>query len=137
MTFKVAILTQYWPPEVGAPQARLYETARAWAARGIGVTVLTGFPNHPTGTIPPRFRGRLSAESRGEGIRVLRSWLLAARNRGALRRTLAHATCAATSLVRGASVTGDADALVASSPPLFSGLAGRLLARAHRKPFVL
>lgn len=133
----VALATQYWPPEVGAPQARLYETARAWVRRGMRVTVLTGFPNHPTGTIPPRWRGRLASEERLDGIRVLRSWLLAARNRGAFRRTLAHATCAAASLLRGASASGDADVVVASSPPLFTGLAGLLLARAHRVPFVL
>jgi colanic acid biosynthesis glycosyl transferase WcaI len=87
--------------------------------------------------IPPRWRGRVTGEERDPGVRVLRSWLLAARNRGAVRRTLAHATCAATSFLRGASGAGNADVFVATSPPLFTGLAGLLLARAHRRPFVL
>src|SRR5438105_4331373 len=132
---RIAFVTQYYPPEIGAPQARVMETARAWARRGHEVTVLTGFPSHPTGIVPPRWRGRVAGEEREPGIRVLRSWLLAARNRGALRRTLAHATCAAASLVRG--FCRSADVVVATSPPLFAGLAGLLLARVRRRAFVL
>jgi glycosyltransferase involved in cell wall biosynthesis len=134
---RVAVVSQYYPPEIGAPQARVLETARAWARAGHRVTVLTGFPNHPTGVVPARWRGRLAGEEREPGVRVLRSWLLAARNRGALRRTLAHATCAATSLVRGLAGAGDPDVVVATSPPLFTGLSGWALARVRRRPFVL
>ena len=133
----IALLTQYYPPEIGAPQARMLETARAFARRGHRVTVLTGFPNHPTGVVPPRWRGRLCGDERTPGIRVRRSWLLATRNRGTVRRTLAHATCAASGLVRGLSGAGGADVYVATSPPLFTGLAGLALARLHRRPFVL
>ena len=46
-------MTHYFPPETGAPQARLSALAAAWAADGDQVTVLTGMPNHPTGVIPP------------------------------------------------------------------------------------
>ena len=134
---RIAILSQYYPPEIGAPQARILETARAFARRGHAVTVLTGFPNHPTGEIPPRWRGRFSGREREPSIDVRRAWLLAARNRGAFRRTLAHLTCAASSFVRGLSGAGDADVFLATSPPLFTGLAGLALARLHRRPFVL
>ena len=134
---RVAILSQYYPPEIGAPQARVLETARAFAAQGHRVTVLTALPNHPTGVIPPRWRGRLAASEREPGIDVRRSWLLAARNRGAFRRTLGHVTAAMTTFVRGLSGAGDADVFLATSPPLFTGLAGLLLARIHRRPFVL
>jgi hypothetical protein len=54
---RVLLLSHYFPPEAGAPQARLSETARQWAADGIDVTVLTGMPNHPTGVIPEDYRG--------------------------------------------------------------------------------
>ena len=47
------------PPETGAPQARLSALARAWAADGDTVTVLTGIPNYPTGAIPPEYRGAI------------------------------------------------------------------------------
>jgi glycosyltransferase involved in cell wall biosynthesis len=133
----IAFVTQYYPPEVGAPQARVLETARAWVKAGHTVTVLTGMPNHPTGVVPPRWRGRLSAVEREPGIEVRRSWLLPARSKGAMRRMLAHATCAATSFLRGSSGLRAADVFVATSPPLFTGLVGLTLARAARRPFVL
>ena len=39
------ILTQYFPPEVGAPQNRLYELAIRLKKMGVDVTVLTAMPN--------------------------------------------------------------------------------------------
>ena len=97
----IAFVTQYYPPEIGAPQARVLETARAWVKAGHTVTILTGMPNHPTGVVPERWRGRLFGVEREPGIEVRRSWLLPARSRGVFRRTLAHATCAAMSFLRG------------------------------------
>jgi glycosyltransferase involved in cell wall biosynthesis len=134
---RIAIVSQYYPPEIGAPQARVLETARAFARRGHRVTVLTGFPNHPTGVVPPRWRGRLTGSETEPGVRVVRGWLAATRNRGAMRRTWAHVTCALSSFVRGLAGAGGADVFVATSPPLFTGLVGLLLARLHRRPFVL
>jgi glycosyltransferase involved in cell wall biosynthesis len=132
---RVLFLSQYYPPEVGAPQARVFETVRAWARRGVRVTVLTALPNHPTGAVPPRWRGRLAADERHDGVRVRRSWLLAAPNRGALRRTLGHLTAATTAFVRG--LPCSADVVVATSPPLFTALVGAWLASIRRVPFVL
>ena len=53
---RVLIVTHYFPPETGAPQARLSALAATWAADGDEVTVLTGMPNHPTGVLPPAYR---------------------------------------------------------------------------------
>ena len=53
---RVLLVSHYFPPEVGAPQARLSELARYWADAGDDVTVLTGMPNHPTGVIPESSR---------------------------------------------------------------------------------
>src|SRR5436305_1962569 len=53
---RVLIVTHYFPPETGAPQARLSGLAETWAADGDQVTVLTGMPNHPTGVLPPAYR---------------------------------------------------------------------------------
>ena len=44
---------------MGAPAARAAELARHWAAAGHEVSVLTGFPNHPTGVVPEEWRPRL------------------------------------------------------------------------------
>ena len=44
---RVIFLTQYFPPETGAPQNRLLATARSMQAHGANVTVLTAMPNYP------------------------------------------------------------------------------------------
>ena len=49
---KILYVSQYFPPEMGAPAARVSELARHWVKAGHEVTVLTGFPNHPTGVVP-------------------------------------------------------------------------------------
>ena len=46
---KILYVSQYFPPEMGAPAARVSELASHWVKAGHQVTVLTGFPNHPTG----------------------------------------------------------------------------------------
>ena len=50
-----------FPPEMGAPAARAAELSHHWASAGHEVTVLTGFPNHPTGKVPPEYRSKIAA----------------------------------------------------------------------------
>ena len=50
---RVTFLTQYYPPEVGAPQARIAALARGLAERGDEVTVHTCLPHYPDGEIKP------------------------------------------------------------------------------------
>ena len=38
-----------YPPEVGAGASRVSDMAKEWNNMGHKVTVLTGFPNYPTG----------------------------------------------------------------------------------------
>ena len=44
---KILILTQYYPPEIGAPQNRLHELAVRLKERGVHIEVLTALPNYP------------------------------------------------------------------------------------------
>ena len=55
----ILFLSQYFPPEMGAPAARVSELTREWVKCGASVRVLTAFPNHPTGVIPPAYRGEV------------------------------------------------------------------------------
>ena len=47
----ICFLTQYFYPDVGAPQARLYELAVRLGALGRQVTVLMAMPFYPEGRI--------------------------------------------------------------------------------------
>ena len=69
---RIAFVTQYYPPEIGAPQARLSELASALVRRGHDVTVLTAMPSYPVGKIYPGYGGFLSRERR-DGALVIRT----------------------------------------------------------------
>src|SRR6201994_4005377 len=134
---KILIVTHYFPPEIGAPQARLSGLAAVWAADGDEVTVLTGMPNHPTGVIPPEYRGAIRRRERRDGYRVLRTWLYATPNEGVARKTLGHLSFMASSVLLGGAASGPADTVVVSSPTFFSIGSAWLLAKLKRARFVV
>jgi glycosyltransferase involved in cell wall biosynthesis len=133
---RIALLCHYFAPEPGAPQARLLEMARAWVRRGHEVTVITGFPNHPTGRLAPADRGRLFRVDRMEGVRVHRSRLYVTPNRGVLRKTLGHLSFMASAALVGGPRVRRPEVLVASSPTFFSVLSAWALSRLWRRPLV-
>ncbi len=134
---RIVLVCHYFAPEPGAPQARLLETARVWAREGHGVTVVTCFPNHPTGILEPRDRGRIFRREDRDGIRILRCWVYATPNRGILRKTLGHLSFMASAAFLGLPRVGRPDAVVVSSPTFFSIVPALLFSLLWRRPLVL
>ena len=134
---RLLLVTHYYPPEVGAPQARLSEMARHWAASGMDVTVVTGMPNHPTGIVPPAYRGAVLRREQREGTQVLRSWVYATPNERIARKTLAHLSFMVSSVLLSAIRTGPADVVIVSSPTFFSIASAWLIARIRRARLVV
>jgi glycosyltransferase involved in cell wall biosynthesis len=132
-------ISQYFPPEMGAPAARVSELSSHWAASGQDVTVLTGFPNHPDGVLRPEYRKhfrRLVRRERVVNVNVVRSWLLPFPNRKAHERMLNYG-----SFCLSAGITGSflhrPDLVIATSPQLLVGLSGWWVAKIKGVPFVL
>ena len=134
---RTLIVTHYFPPEIGAPQARLSSLAATWAADGDRVTVLTGMPNHPTGVLPARYRHSVLRRERRDGYRIVRTWLYATPNEGVARKTLGHLSFMLSSVLLGWHSCGKADTVVVSSPTFFSIGAAWLLARLKRARFIV
>jgi glycosyltransferase involved in cell wall biosynthesis len=134
---RTLIVSHYFPPETGAPQARLSALAAAWAAGGDEVTVLTGMPNHPTGVLPPQYRHAIRRRERRDGYAVLRTWLYATPNEGIARKTLSHLSFMVSSVLLGWRASGRADTVVVSSPTFFSIASAWLLARIKRARLVV
>jgi glycosyltransferase involved in cell wall biosynthesis len=125
---KLAILTQYYPPEIGAPQARLSELAEGFAAAGHEVTVLTAMPNYPRGAIYPGYGGAWRREQRA-GVNVLRVCLYPTQRADRMRRLASYFSFVASSAAMGTAMLPQADYLMVESPPLFLGLSGVWLGR--------
>ena len=135
---KILYISQYFPPEMGAPAARAVELSRHWAGAGHDVTVLTGFPNHPTGVVPREYRDkfrRLVVHEQTDGIHVVRSWLLPFPNRKAYERILNYCSFCISAASTGLFLSRP-DVVIATSPQLLVGLSGWWVARWKRVPFV-
>ncbi len=126
---KITILTQYYPPETGAPQNRLSDLARRMAAAGHEVTVLTAKPNYPTGEVRQEFRGGLWKTRYENGTRIIHCWLFPSRSKRTLLRLANYFSFVLSSAAIGTLQLGRADFLLVESPPLFLGLTAWLLSR--------
>ncbi|MBV8052530.1 MAG: glycosyltransferase family 4 protein [Acidobacteriaceae bacterium] len=136
---KILYISQYFPPEMGAPAARVAELSILWTEAGHDVTVLTGFPNHPTGVVPPPYRDRmrhLVARERFNGIDVIRTLLLPLPNRKPYERILNYSSFATSAAGTGMFLSRP-DVVIATSPQLLTGITGWWLARWKRVPFIL
>jgi glycosyltransferase involved in cell wall biosynthesis len=120
---RVLFLTHYYPPEVGAAPARIAALAHGLAAKGLQVSVHTGFPHYPSGTIEAPYRNRPLKIERDGPVRVLRSAVYPVPNRGFARRLANHLAFAASALATSAA-SGPIDVVIAETPPLFTGAAG-------------
>ena len=133
---RILYISQYYPPEMGAPAARVSELARAWAEQGHDVTVLTAFPHHPHGVKRPEDRGVPTRRERDGAVQVVRTYVFAARNAGFLKRTVSYLSFMLSAILIGGWRVGRADVVIATSPQLFTGVAGRVLGWLKRAPFV-
>jgi colanic acid biosynthesis glycosyl transferase WcaI len=135
---KILYVSQYFPPEMGAPAARVAELAQHWAQAGHDVSILTGFPNHPTGIVPQEWRRRLrklTFDEEAGGVQIFRTWLWPLPNRKAHERMRNYASFFLSSAVRGLTIPKP-DVIIATSPQLLVALSGWWLALARRVPFV-
>jgi glycosyltransferase involved in cell wall biosynthesis len=136
---KILYISQYFPPEMGAPAARVSELSQHWVNAKHDVTVLTGFPNHPDGVIRPKYRKDLYrgvCRERIDGVNVVRSWLLPFPNRKAYERVLNYSSfCASASII--GSFLHRPDVVIATSPQLLVGLSGWWISTLKNTPLVL
>jgi glycosyltransferase involved in cell wall biosynthesis len=133
----ILYLSQYFPPEVGATQTRAYEMARGLVQAGHRVTMIAEIPNHPSGIVPPEYRGQWVERSDLDGIDVLRVWVKASPVKTFRSRMAFYLSYMADAALVGAlRARGPFDVVFATSPPLFVGAAGLVLHGLKRAPFV-
>jgi glycosyltransferase involved in cell wall biosynthesis len=134
---RILYLSQYFPPEIGATQTRAYEMAHHLVSAGHKVTVLTEIPNHPSGLVPPEYRGKLYERTELEGIEVIRVWVKASPEKTFATRMLFYITYMLDAALAGLFLArGRYDLVYATSPPLFVGGAALTLSYLRRIPLV-
>jgi glycosyltransferase involved in cell wall biosynthesis len=133
---KLLIVSQYFPPEVHGPSARLQAFAEGLASRGHEVQVVCEVPSHPAGVVAEGYGGRFVDRRRMDGFDVDYVWVRATPSKAARDRVLNYASYAATATLVGGAHRRP-DVILASSPPLPVGSVGATLAFRYRVPWVL
>jgi len=132
---RLLILTQYFPPEIGAPQTRLRAMATELVRLGHEVEVVTAMPNYPRGTIFPEYRGRLYRRTLEDGVVVHRVWIHAAMG-GGLNRLLSYGSFVVMSVL-GLLSSKRPDYIFVESPPLPLTLPAYIFARLWGAPAIM
>jgi glycosyltransferase involved in cell wall biosynthesis len=125
---KILILTQYYPPEIGAPQNRLHELAVRLKNKGIQIEVLTALPNYPKMEVFEEYKRNQKREETIEGIEVHRSWIYVSESKSIISRLLNYFSFVWSSYWRGRKLE-PVDYLMVESPPLFLGYSAMALSK--------
>lgn len=123
----ILILTQYFPPETGAPQNRLHSLATHLQSMGAKVSVLTAMPNYPQAIVYPAYKGKWFVRENMDGLLIYRSWIYASGSKRILPRLLNYFSFVFTSLFVGLFSISRKDVIICESPPLFLGITALLI----------
>lgn len=133
---KIIILTQYFPPEVGAPQNRLYGLAFSLKKMGMEVIILTAMPNYPQMKKHEGYRWKLYKKEEINGIKIHRTWIFVSSSKSMFFRLLNYFSFVLSSFIFGIFVLKKSDFLMVESPPLFLGISAYLLSRIKRAKLI-
>jgi colanic acid biosynthesis glycosyl transferase WcaI len=129
---RILVLAQYFTPE---PITKPGDLAQAFAERGHDVAVLTGLPQYPNGVRYPGYSLRPWQRDHLGGVPVLRMAGYAYHGRSVLRRCANFGAFAAAAVLA-RPLLKRPHVIYVWHPPLSIGVAGWILARLMRVPFV-
>jgi glycosyltransferase involved in cell wall biosynthesis len=137
MHLRILIVTQSFPPEMGALPSRMYPIARELASAGHSVFVATCMPNYPQGIVFDGFRTKWRTREKVENYTVLRTWSYCVpRNISRVRQLLSYMSFVPSVFWSGLQA-GPIDVVFVTSPPIFPSISGAALAWLRRAKLVL
>jgi colanic acid biosynthesis glycosyl transferase WcaI len=129
---RVLLFSQWYYPE---PVKYVPDIAESLQSMGHEVTVLTGFPNYPTGKLAPGYKLRPVHRERINGVPVIRVPLYPNHGTSPWRRLLNFGSFAASSSILGPWLAPRVDLMHVIHPPLTIGFPARLLSAWLGCPF--
>jgi colanic acid biosynthesis glycosyl transferase WcaI len=132
---KILFLSDNFPPETNAPATRTYEHAVEWVRAGHEVTVITTAPNFPEGRLFAGYRNAWRIAEIMGAIQVIRVKTYITANEGFLRRSLDYVSFM---LMGGLAALFHPrpDVVVTTSPQFFCAMAGWVVTRIRRLPWI-
>lgn len=132
---RILFFADNYPPESNAAASRVHERAVLWVREGHEVTVITSAPNFPEGKLYAGYRNRLVQRERIEGVDVIRVVTLIMPNKGVYLRIADFLSYMVSGTLVGTFLRRP-DVVVATSPQFFCAVAGWMVSKLKRRPFV-
>jgi glycosyltransferase involved in cell wall biosynthesis len=138
MKKRVLIISNYYPPEIGAASNRIKNLAEGLVLANMEVTVICPLPNYPKGIVFPKYKGKFKASEERNGVFIKRYWLYPSKSKNSFIRLFSMLSFAVAiwsavfSLIR-----KKPNLCIINSPPLFVGLSGLLLSKFIRCKSIL
>lgn len=132
---RLTLITQFFPPEMGAAATRMFQLGKRLAAAGHRVQVICPLPNYLRERVYEGYRGRLRVVEQIAGMRVIRTWMHKTRPprmSHPLHHWLKHNSFPASSVLLGAWSLGRQDVVLFNSPPLWCVPIGLRIGRLTR-----
>lgn len=133
---KVLIISQYFTPEPGATSHRIESFVETLTARGHQVTVISEFPNHPTGELASSDKWRLFRTIDKGSFRVINTFVMAFQKKNTVTRLLFYLSFALSSFFT-ALFMRRRDVIFVSSPPIFHAFSAVFAAKLKRSKLVV
>ena len=130
---KILLISQWFDPE---PTFKGLAFANQLIKQGHQVTVITGFPNYPSGQLYKGYRIKPVQFEDVNGVKVYRVALYPSHDKSAVGRVLNYLSFAFSALVMALVKIWKQDVVYAYHPPLTVGLAAGIAARISGTPLV-
>jgi len=125
----VFLITQYFPPEIGAAATRWGDYTGILIKQGHRVTVLCEMPNYPLGKYYPGYKRQwVKREYISPNLTIIRSFTWATDRKSIIKKLGNYLVFMLSGLINALKIK-NYDVLIVSSPPLFAGVIGAIISK--------
>ena len=132
----VFIITQYYPPEIGAAASRWGDFSEILLKQGYKVTILCESPHYPHDKYYKGFSNSWLSRKKSLNFTIIRSKAFASNRKNTLKK-LAHYFVFMFSAITNFVKVKNFDLLIISTPPLFTGIIGIYIKKFYKKEYWL
>jgi glycosyltransferase involved in cell wall biosynthesis len=137
MSRNVLVVTQSFPPEMGGNASRIGDTTSYLAEEDWDLTVVAPSPCYPPGQFPRSWSLREETERDGVTVHRLWTWQPISEDPGLLQRAAYYLIFALHALAWVLQHGNEYDAVLTSTPPIFTGIPGFVAKYVHDMQWIV
>lgn len=138
---KILYVTQFYYPERAAGAFRAIDNSNIWRKENNDVTILTTYPNFPSGKVFKGYSNRIISVDKYKDIKLIRSKIFAVKNTSKLNRAISSVSFLIYSLYNmifnSDKIGKDYDIVLGTSGTVLSPIIAYIYSRLNSIPFVL